>query len=87
VESYTWGGITTPQYRLGAELLERSSVEKDLGVLVDQWLTVSQLCALVAKKANGILGALQRVWPAGEGGSSPLCSALVWPHLGHWAQF
>ena len=43
------------QYRSGADLLERSSVEKDLGVLVDNSWAMSQQCALVAKKANGTL--------------------------------
>ena len=44
------------QCRLGADLLERSSVERDLGVLVGNRYAMSQQCALVAKKGNGILG-------------------------------
>ena len=53
------------QYRLGVDLLESSSVERDLGVLVDDKLTMSEQCTLVAKKANGSWDALRRVWPAG----------------------
>jgi len=40
------------QYRLGDDMLEMSSVEKDLGALVDNRLAVSQQCALVAKKTS-----------------------------------
>jgi len=45
------------QYRLGNDLLERSSAEKDLDVLVDNRLAMSLQCVLVAK-ANGILGCI-----------------------------
>ncbi|PKU46420.1 hypothetical protein llap_3269 [Limosa lapponica baueri] len=48
------------QYKLGADLLEGSSVDRDLGVLVDNKLTMRQQCALVPKKANGLLGCMKK---------------------------
>lgn len=40
------------QYRLGDDLLERSSEEEDLCVLVESRLAVSQQCAFVAKNGT-----------------------------------
>ncbi|GAB0180750.1 mitochondrial enolase superfamily member 1 [Grus japonensis] len=48
------------QYMLGATDLESSLAEKDLGVLVDTKLKVSQQCALVTKKADYILGCIRK---------------------------
>ncbi|PKU41250.1 hypothetical protein llap_8439 [Limosa lapponica baueri] len=80
-------GSPQDQCRLGDEFIESSPSKKNLWVLVDEKVDVSQQCMLTAQKANCILAYTKRsVTSMSREVILPLCSTLVRPHLEYCAQ-
>ncbi|GAB0187943.1 hypothetical protein GRJ2_001259600 [Grus japonensis] len=74
-------------YRLGGEWIESSPEEKDLGLLGDEKLNMTQQYALTAQKANRVLVCIPSSMPSrSREGILPLCSTLVRPHLEYSVQ-
>jgi len=81
MKSCTWGRITPDtRSKLEDDHLEDIIAEKELGIMVDIKLNMSQQYTLTTKAANDILGCIrQSTASRSREGIRPLCSASVRP--------
>ena len=72
-------GNPKDKYRLDDEWIESSPAEKDLGVLVDGKLTMTQQCVLTDHKGNHILGIKRSVASTSREVTPPLLHSCEAP--------
>ena len=69
-------------YKMGDTWFSKTVSEKDLRIVVDHKLNMSEQCDVAAKKGNAILGCINRsIVSKSRKVLVPLYSALVSPHL------
>lgn len=74
---------SNPMHQWTANWLGSSFSDKDMGVLVDNNLNISQQCAL--ESSNNILQCMRKSWQV-KGGDPSLYTALLRPNLECWVQ-
>ena len=80
----TLGNASRVDYYLNGEKLEHVNEILDLGIIVSNDLKPSKQCSRAAKKANSILGFIQRCFKRlDKQGLSILYKGLVRPHINY----
>ena len=84
---HTGPGNTGKNYEMGGTILSKTVKEKDLGVLMNANMKVSEQCRIAASKGNQALGMIQRNITCKEKNLIvPLYKAIVRPHLEYCIQ-